>query len=120
MLRSILRSLLVLGALACLHGAPSTTAPISFNRDIRPIMSDTCFHCHGFDATTREAGMRLDVPEEALKPTKDLSGRGQPVACCACAIRAARQAAASVATCNRLTLWCSGATGTPRRNPVTV
>jgi hypothetical protein len=71
MLRSILRSLLVLGALACLHGAPSTTAPISFNRDIRPIMSDTCFHCHGFDATTREAGMRLDVPEEALKPTKN-------------------------------------------------
>jgi len=43
---------------------------ISFNRDIRPIMSDTCFHCHGFDAKTREAGMRLDVRDEALKPTK--------------------------------------------------
>ncbi len=71
MSRSILRSLLVLGFLPGLHGAPSTTAPISFNRDIRPIMSDTCFHCHGFDATTREAGMRLDLPEEALKPTKN-------------------------------------------------
>ena len=43
---------------------------ISFNRDIRPIMSDTCFHCHGFDSQTREAGMRLDLRDEALKPTK--------------------------------------------------
>ncbi len=43
---------------------------ISFNRDIRPIMSDTCFHCHGFDAKTREAGMRLDLRDEALTPTK--------------------------------------------------
>lgn len=45
--------------------------PVSFNRDIRPIMSDTCFHCHGPDAKGRKAGMRLDVREEALKPTKN-------------------------------------------------
>ncbi len=44
---------------------------VSFNRHIRPIMSDTCFHCHGFDAKSRKAGMRLDVREEALKPTKN-------------------------------------------------
>jgi hypothetical protein len=43
--------------------------PVSFNRDIRPIMSNTCFHCHGNDATTREAGMRLDVRDAALVAT---------------------------------------------------
>src|SRR5204862_3882293 len=51
-----------------LSGADSDK--ISFNRDIRPIMSDTCFRCHGPDKSSRMAGMRLDIREEALKANR--------------------------------------------------
>src|SRR5215471_17959789 len=44
-------------------------AQVQFNRDIRPIMAETCFRCHGPDRSSRMAGMRLDIREEALKPT---------------------------------------------------
>jgi len=44
-------------------------AQVRFNRDIRPIMSDTCFRCHGPDKNARMAGMRLDLREQALRPT---------------------------------------------------
>ena len=43
------------------------TEPLAFNRDIRPILSKTCFTCHGPDAAAVKGELRLDVRELALK-----------------------------------------------------
>ena len=40
---------------------------ISFQRDIRPILSDHCLKCHGPDASAREASLRLDIEDSALQ-----------------------------------------------------
>jgi Protein of unknown function (DUF1549)/Protein of unknown function (DUF1553)/Planctomycete cytochrome C len=47
-----------------------TAAQIDFNRDVRPILSDACFACHGPDETKAKGKLRLDSREHALKPAK--------------------------------------------------
>ena len=49
---------------------PSGSARIDFSRDIRPILSDHCFKCHGPDEKERKGRLRLDRIQEALKPAK--------------------------------------------------
>ena len=53
-----------------LLGAAESADTVRFNRDIRPIMSDTCFHCHGFDPKSRKGSLRLDLRADALKAGK--------------------------------------------------
>src|SRR5688500_6049582 len=46
--------------LAVCLGAPAQAAAVDYARDVLPILSEKCYHCHGPDATARQAELRFD------------------------------------------------------------
>src|SRR5580765_6706904 len=67
-LLSLSALLSVAAAVWPLLGAP--TPPVDFNQEVRPILSENCYKCHGPDEAARKARLRFDVRTEALKPAK--------------------------------------------------
>ncbi len=57
---------LILTCLAAVAFSASVRAGIDYDRDIRPILSQKCFHCHGPDAESRKANLRLDTRDGYL------------------------------------------------------
>jgi hypothetical protein len=60
---------IVVAALAAAHASAAEPA-VSFNRDVQPILSEYCYHCHGPDSGSRKAKLRLDRAEFAFQAAK--------------------------------------------------
>src|SRR5438034_2830986 len=56
-------------------GAETPSAPVDFNRDVRPILAKNCFACHGPDDGHRARSLRLDRRDEATKERR----KGTPI-----------------------------------------
>lgn len=61
--------LIVLVGLVADGISPVTAAPLVFNRDIKPLLTDNCYACHGPDPGSRKAGLRLDTQAGLFEPT---------------------------------------------------
>ncbi|MBN8419721.1 MAG: DUF1553 domain-containing protein [Verrucomicrobia bacterium] len=56
---------------------PAAPAKVKFNRDVRPILSDKCFFCHGPDPKKREGDLRLDVRDAAVEAKAFQPGKAE-------------------------------------------
>lgn len=70
------KSLLII-ALAATGASAAVSKTIEFNRDVRPILSDNCFYCHGNDPKHREADLRLDLRDDALAAKAFIPGNSK-------------------------------------------
>jgi hypothetical protein len=52
-------------------GAELLAAPVDFSREVLPVLSENCFHCHGPDLKARKAELRLDTQSGAFQKNKD-------------------------------------------------
>ncbi|WP_435017865.1 DUF1553 domain-containing protein [Tundrisphaera sp. TA3] len=59
-------------------GAGADAPPVDFGRDVLPILSDRCFSCHGPDAGSRQAELRLDTKAGALRMEEPVIVAGRP------------------------------------------
>ena len=78
MKKLLIISVLVFCIVVCMYSsscnensAVDNSDSISYNFQVRPILSDKCFKCHGPDANKRQAGLRLDIASEAYKALKE-------------------------------------------------
>lgn len=70
LLRGLAPAVVMAGGLSlALNVGQAADSSVAFNRDIRPILSDNCFACHGPDPASRKAGLRLDTKEGMYDPT---------------------------------------------------
>ncbi len=68
------RTLSALG-LALILAAPAAAGKLEYNRDVRPILMENCFACHGPDSAARKADLRLDRRDDAVKAEAFVPGK---------------------------------------------
>jgi hypothetical protein len=71
----LMRSIVTLVMIASLSQPAWAEDRLQFNRDIRPILSDKCFACHGNDKNKRVVDMRLDVRDLAITTKAIVPGK---------------------------------------------